>query len=360
MLAQNVVKFENENMKVYNYIQSYFKSLNDKNRDYTEKDNTKTQQAYESDIRLFFHLMRGKEKKAELEYLTMDDLNISQDDFEEFIEILCDLKDEKGSNKYVNKTINRKTVALKSFIKFMKKKKIIDIDISYLELIKGKTERKVHYGALEVHEVMQMSELALKERNKKQEKHFLILFAFKTGLRKAEILNLKWTDFLEKEDRVMINGLGKGNKEFENVSISKDFYNELLTLRNSNEFVFQLSGRRLNDLMDRLKEQLNISPDRCVVFHSIRKAFGTHIYRTTRDINAARIALRHSSILTTQIYLGAEDNQIHHSIFEVEKLDDELYTKVSEDVLKEAISKCSKSTQLMINLQLQELLKQNK
>lgn len=358
MLAEKVVKFENENMKVYNHIQSYFKSLNDKNRDYTEKDNTKTQQAYEADIRLFFHLMKGKQKKAELEYLTMDDLNISQDDFEEYIEILCDLKDDKGNNKYVNKTINRKTVALKSFVKFLKKKKIIDIDISYLELIKGKNERKRHYDALEIHEVLDMVELAKKERNKGNIKSLIILLAFKTGLRKSEILNLKWSDFFVKEDKVTIDGVGKGNKDFE-VSISKEFYNEILRLKTDSPYVFQISSRRLNDMMDRLKLQLNISPDRDVVFHSLRKTFGTHIFRTTRDINAARIALRHSSIMTTQIYLAADENQVHHSIFEVEKLDDELYTKVSEDILKEAISKCSKSTQLMINLKLQELLKQN-
>jgi hypothetical protein len=36
----------------------------------------------------------------------------------------------------------------------MKKKKVIDNDISYLELIKGGKEREVHYGVLEAEEVI--------------------------------------------------------------------------------------------------------------------------------------------------------------------------------------------------------------
>lgn len=358
MLAEKVVQFENENMKVYNHIQSYFKSLNDKGRDYAEKDTTKTQQAYEADIRLYYHLLKGKPKKAELEYLTFDDLNISEDNFEEYIEILCDLKDENGNNKYVNKTINRKTIALKSFVKFLRKKKIIDIDISYLQSIDGKKERRNHYGVLTTEETLKLAELALQERDKGEIKRALILTAFKTGLRLGELLNLKFSDFIRKGEDIYIRGIGKGNKEFE-IKINKDLYDDLQILNKGQEKIFSLSSRRISDMMDRLRTKMGIQPERQIVFHSIRKAFGTMVW-VTSDIENARRALRHSSILTTQLYLGESNFEVNESIFSIEKIDGDLFKNVNHEELLQAITALPKNTQMIINMKLTEILKQNK
>jgi hypothetical protein len=51
-----------ENVQIMEHIQNYFNELNKKNRDYVEKTKNATQIAYETDIRLFFHLIRSKSK----------------------------------------------------------------------------------------------------------------------------------------------------------------------------------------------------------------------------------------------------------------------------------------------------------
>jgi integrase len=349
---------ELENVKIFNHIQNYFNELNRKNRDFAEKTKNSTQIAYETDIRLFFHIMRSKSKGAELEYLSLDDITITQDDFEEYVDALYNLKDVKGENKYVVKTINKKVAALKSFIRYMKKKKVIDNDISYLELIKGGKEREVHYGVLEVEEVIRMSELCLEEREKGEIKRLLILFAFKTGLRINELLSLEWNNFIVKGEEVSVCGVGKGNKEFQ-IKINNNLYQELTTLNKGQNQVFDFCDRRVGDLMKRLREKMNIQPERNIVFHSIRKAFGTLVWRMTGDIEEARRALRHSNIATTQIYLGTGNFELNDSIFSVDKIDNDLYKNVSSDDLLSAISNCPKNVQLIINMKLQELLNKN-
>jgi integrase len=348
-----------ENVKILEHIQNYFKDLNRKNRDYEEKDSSLTQIAYESDIRLFFHLMRNKQKGSELEYLSMEDLMITQDDFEEYIEVLCELKNKDGNNKYLNKTINRKITALKGFIRYMKKKKVLgDLDISYLQLMKGEKERKNHYGALEPDEVIKLSDLAWEtEKRKKELKRLLILFAFKTGLRIGEILSLKWNNIIKLNDEVIVRGIGKGNKEFE-IKITNDLYEELLTINEGKDVIFPISVDSVSDMMERLRNLMGIQKERKIVFHSIRKAFGTLVWKMTGDIESARRALRHENIATTQIYLGTDNYQIQDVIFTVDKIDDTLYKKVNKEELINAISNCPKNVQLILNMKIQEILKQ--
>jgi integrase len=350
-----------ENVQIMEHIQNYFNELNRKNRDYEERDNKNTQRAYEIDIRLYFRLMRGKEKGSELEFLTFNDLVINQDDFEKYIEVLYDLKDKKGNNMYVNKTINRKVTSLKGFIRFLKKKKVLgDLDISYLELIKGEKERKNHYGVLEPEEVLQMAELVLDERGDKgQIKRQLILFAFKTGLRISELMDLTWgSSFIKKGEQWYVCGIGKGNKEFE-IKIPNESYEELLQLNLGQKKVFDYSSRRAGDMMDRLRIRMGIKKDRKIVFHSIRKAAGTMMYRMTGDILAAMRFLRHENVTTTQIYLGIMDYEVNDTLFNIDKIPNDLYNSASKGELIEAIKQLPKNMQLILNMKLFEAQRNN-
>jgi integrase len=361
MLANKVVKLENESTVIFNHIQNFYKDLNKKNRDYEEDHSRRgTVIAYDGDIRLYFNLMRGKEKGKELEDLTMSDIMISQDDMEDYIDRLCDLKKEDGSNKYVNKSINRKITALKEFLRYLKRKKVLgEFDISYLQLIKGIKERKNHYGALESDEVMQMADLSWQLSPRKGEVYrMLILTSFKTGLRLGELLNLKWKDIVKKSNGAILHGIGKGNKPFE-IKVTDQFYNELITINNGQEELFQISENSVSSMMKQLREKMNIQAERQIVFHSIRKAFGTQIWRMTGDIESARRALRHESVVTTQVYLGINHYEIQDVMFMIDKIDDNYYTKVNKDDLLRAISECPDNVKLVLNMKLHELLKGN-
>jgi integrase len=349
MLANKVVKLDNT--KVYDQIQKYLTKHS--------YNSSGTELAYRKDIEMFFKLMKNKE----LPYLTIEDVQLTLDDFEDFIEKLHKAVDDEGNRVYQNKTINRKVSALKGVIKYLAGKKVnneyIVKDVSYMELIDSLPETKNHYGVLEAHEVFKMAELALEEREKGKQKRLLILLSLDTCIRKTALLNLKWSNFIEREDGFMLQVVDKGNKDFRQL-ISKDFYNELLTIKNGTDKVFNLSSDAVNDMMQRLKEKMNIPAERNIVFHSVRKSGVTFRYRITGDVLEAQRAAGHSRLDTTRIYLESEDYGALGAVSSKGKLDMDLYKKVDQETLLEAISICKKDLRLILNMKIQEIVSKQK
>jgi site-specific recombinase XerD len=355
MLAKVTELHETE--QVRKIITSYFESLDKNNRDYQEEYQAEgTKKAYESDIRLFYRSIRKKPQRSELEQLHMSDLQISHQDFKDFKDLLFNLKKPDGKNKYVNKTVNRKISSLKSFVKFLGEKGIIE-NISFLEYVKSEKERKNSYAAFETDEVLLLSKYAKEEREKSEIKSTLILFALDSCLRKSELINIKWSDICEIEGRYILKGIGKGTKEFEKV-ISKSMYEKLLNIKNESEYVFDIKIDAVDKMFQRLVKKLDVNDHRKgnLVFHSIRKAGATHIYKVTKDLNQARIALCHSSIATTQLYLGLSEYGSIGAVSQTEELDMDLYNKVDIGLLRKALDNLDSSNKVVLISELTKLL----
>ncbi|MDT0160392.1 site-specific integrase [Bacillus sp. AG4(2022)] len=342
MLAENVVRLNST--RVYDQIEKYLTTLG--------YNSEQTKVAYKHDIELFFGII----KKKEIEYLTEEDVQLTYDDFEDFIEYMHSKVDKQGNRVYVNKTINRKVASVKGLIKYLAAKKLVK-DISYLPLIKSLPETKNHHGVLEASEVFRLAELALEERNKGEIKRLLILFGLDTCVRKAALLNLKWTDFIEKEDVVIVKGIDKGNKDFRE-SISKDFYRELLTIKGESDRVFEIGIDAVDKMFKRLVKKMNIPEERNIVFHSIKKAGVQFRYRVTGDILEAQRAAKHSRLDTTRIYLEEEDYGALGAVSSNGKVNMDGYKEVSHEILLAAIGKLKKDQQFILNMKIMEVLKE--
>jgi integrase len=190
----------------------------------------------------------------------------------------------------------------------------------------------------------------------KETKKYLVLLSLDTCIRKSAILRLKWSDFEEAEDGIVIKGIDKGNTEFRK-KISKEFYNELLTIKKTSDKVFNVNDNVIDGLMKRYREFFKISPDRKIVWHSVRKAGIMFRFRLTKDILEAQKAAGHKNINTTQIYLQSEDYGAIGAVSSMGKLDNELFKKVDHETLINAIGLLNQDTQLLINLKLNEILK---
>lgn len=345
MLAKNVVKLDNT--QIYDQIEKYLTKHSYKSEE--------TERAYRKDIELFFKLIKDKE----LKYLNEEDIQLTLDDFEDFIDKLYKAEDKDGNRLFQNTTINRKIAAIKGVTKYLYGKKLIN-DISFLELIDSLPKISKHYGVLESHEVFDLAEWALTERTKGETKRLLILFSYDTCARLDECLSMKWNDIVVKEEVVLISGIGKGNKEFRS-TISKDFYNELLKLKKEDsETVFNLSERRVSDMMARARKHFNIPQEREIVFHSLRKSGASYRFRVTGDILEAKKALNHSSLATTELYLQKLDYGAMGAVSSSGKHNDNLYNEVEHDVLLEAISQLPKDSKFILNIKIQEILNKTK
>lgn len=312
-----------------------------------------TKKSYSTHIRDFFSIVRPE--IPDLRFLKEEDVQITLDDFEDFIITL------KEEGDYKNNTINTKVRAVKSLLKYLYSKKIVK-DIGYIQAgqIENLPEIVDSYGVLTVEEVFKLAKLALQERKFGEIKYYLILFALDTCLRKKAILRLKWSDFEVRDDYVIVHAIDKGNKKF-NSKISKEFYNELLNIKKYGENkVFPISSESVNDMMKRLRIKMNIPSERNIVFHSIRKAGVTFQYRITGDILQAKKAANHSNIQTTMRYIGENEYGVIGAVSFGNKIDEELYTKVTHEQLVEAIKSCPKDTQLMVNIKLKEIINNDK
>jgi integrase len=336
MNTQKVVRLYDN--KLYNDIEIFLNEMG------VESEHTR--KAYETDIRQFFRLIKYKE----LEHLTLEDVQLRKNDIEKFKQILLD------SGEFARSTINRKLSAIRSLLEDLKANEW-DINTNFFKKVKWLKTQDNKYGILDIHEVWEMANLAReKEREYKEIKYYFILFALDTCLRKNAILNLKWTDFKGVEDGVIVNAVDKGNKEFRQ-KISKEFYNELLSIKKEGEErVFPISVDSVNNMVSRLRKLMNIPEERNITFHSIRKAGVTFQYRITGDITQAMRAAGHANPIVTMRYLDMRDYGVTGAVSFGNKIDEELYKKVSHEELLKAIENCPKDMQLILNIKLKEII----
>lgn len=346
MLANAKVS-ELEINKVYSEITKF---LAEKYDDNSKSENTIRE--YERDIRTFFTVLRGKD----IEYLTVEDIHITKEELRDYKNYLY--RELKNGDS----TVNRKLSTIKSLYAYFDEYELIKTNNT--KNIKSKTiNNKNHHGHLSIEEVWKMAELIkVQPRVKKREvKYYLILFAVDTCLRKNAILNLKWSDFEAKDDNcVVVRAIDKGNKEFRPL-ISKDFYNQLLSIKEDNsEYVFNITTNGIQNMMDKLNEWMGFPSERNIVFHSFRKAGVTFQYRVTGDILQAKKAANHSSITTTELYVEEEKYGLLGAVSSTGSIDEDLYKKVELCDLISAIDKLPKSQRMLLNIKLNELTKMTK
>lgn len=339
-MNQAITRLDTEVNEVYEQIQMFLRKKGLKSE--------KTMINYEKDIKDFFKVVRGKD----INELNKNDIQVTLDDFDRFILEMVD------TEKYENATINRKVNAVRSLLKYLAAKKLVD-DISYFSEIERLPENIKGYGALSVDEVLRLAELALKEREKGKIKHYLILFALDTCIRKSALLNLKWDDFEEREDGVIVKVVDKGNSQFRQ-KISKEFYNGLLTIRNGSEYVFPMDRKTVDRMMKRLVNQMDELKNRNIVFHSIRKAGVTFQYRLTGDLMQAKKAANHKKAETTLIYIQEQDYGITGAVSSSQSIDLELYKKVPYEVLLAATEQMKNDYKIILNSKINEILNNHK
>lgn len=284
---------------------------------------------YKGHIRDFFETVIDKE----INFITVEDIqSLSDESFHKFIRIKI--------SEISPSSISAKIDAVKSFLRFLKaklKQENIFIDLDYFELIEKPKFNNESYDAMTIDEVYEMSELALGERNGEL-KRLLILFAFRTFLRKTAILKVKWEHFKELNGKIKLHAIDKGSKEII-ISVSNGFFDELnKKLNKGQEYVFDIHSKTVDRFFTKLKNKMNFG-NRSIVFHSIRKAGATHFYQMTNDIMATSRRLNHSDVRITERYIGITEYDDFDDSFkrENEKEDVSLLKRLTKEELIEII-----------------------
>lgn len=216
------------------------------------------------------------------------------------------------------KTQNYYLIALRSFLKYIKKIGVETMGADQIELAKV-SER--HLDLISEGEL----ERLLKSPDKKDlaglRDRAILEMLFSTGLRVSELCSLSRNIDLSK-DEFSIRGKGEKIRVVFLSEEAKSAIKEYLKERKDmNESLFIRVGRKINE-----KDDARLTPrsierivkhhaikagiTRKVTPHVIRHSFATDLLGNGADIRSVQMLLGHSNIATTQIYTHVTDRQL--------------------------------------------------
>ena len=217
------------------------------------------------------------------------------------------------------RSVNRKVTTVKSFYKFLMKEQIA-VDNPAVHLPLPKVRKKLPYF-VEENNLHHLLDDGFFENNFTGIRDKLIItLLYGTGIRLAELLILKESDFNKKEYLIRI--FGKRNKERiipypKSINKLLDSYvqvkNEttgstterLLTTENGKPVYEKLIYRVVKNNLAKVTLLEKKSP------HILRHTYATHLLNKGADLNAVKELLGHSNLAATQVYTHTTFERLH-------------------------------------------------
>lgn len=333
-----------------NVIGLHIGSVNEDIQTFISKfDSKNTQTNYERSIRSFFMWFT----KKPLELLQREDLHVRNADV---IKYQTYLRNHEAD--YTNTTINNMMAAIQSLYEFLEINEY-DVNSKYVK-VDVLPDDSESAGDLFHHEAEAMANL-VKGHKKGQEKSALIRLAYTTSFRKSSLLNLEWTDIKRnpEADHYLVTTVGKGGKKH-TVPISAELFHELELIKEqkyyqqySDNKIFHLSKTTIQNMMDTLKEEMNIPDERNIVFHSFRNVAAS--YGSLEEVKAH---LNHSDINTTNKYYRHKMKDYSQSISlrMEDKLDDDVFESLSKEELIQLIKQQAVGTVIQMKKEALEMI----
>ena len=211
---------------------------------------------------------------------------------------------ELSENGLSTRSINRKISSLKSYFNFLIA--INKLNFSPLKLHRNlKVEPKIiiPFNEREMDKVFEI----FNNNSGKLDRDFLIIeILYSTGIRRDELINLKFEDIYFEQGLIKV--LGKRNKErlvpvlpnllskIKKYSSNNSINSYLFKSKNGKKISPSTIYRIVKKYFRQISSKNKISP------HVLRHSFATHMINNGADINSVKEILGHSSLASTQIY----------------------------------------------------------
>lgn len=218
------------------------------------------------------------------------------------------------------RTQNYYMIALRAFLKFLRKRDIAAISPEKIELAKLPERELDLITSIELERLMQAPREAFKkEKDPDKARTYLrdsaiLELLFSTGLRVSELCALN-ADIDLTRDELSVRGKGEKVRVVFLSSAAKEAVRTYLKARNDMEEALFVDGRpdKLHRIIPRdvqrhLKSYVARAGITSVVTpHTLRHAFATDLLSNGADIRSVQQLLGHASINTTQIYTHITD-----------------------------------------------------
>jgi integrase len=143
----------------------------------------------------------------------------------------------------------------------------------------------------------------------------IIVMALHTGMRKGEILNLKWAD-IDMRNRTITIRKTKNN-ELRILPINEVLYRtlEVMGQQLDNQYVFSnTDGKPYRDIKVGFRAALRRTGIRDFRFHDLRHTFASHLVMAGVDIRTVQVLLGHKDIRITMRYSHLSDQNLRKAV----------------------------------------------
>ena len=263
--------------------------------------------AYSNDIESFFSFL-----KSEFKQLEHEEVDYSQVRY--WITKLVDMGLSNG-------TINRKISSLKTYYKYLVKIEVLKSSpLLNHKALKQNKKIQVPFSEDEIKAVL---ELNINNHFDDIRNKLIVELLYSTGIRRAELINLKLTDVDINQNQIKV--LGKRNKERyiplmksvqdtislylikRNLLDSIDDIPYLFLTKKGKKIYSALVYRVVKNYFTQASAKVKKIP------HILRHSFATHLLNNGADLNSVKELLGHSSLASTQVYT-------HNNISELKKV----------------------------------------
>ena len=235
------------------------------------------------------------------------------------------LNRQKGtkSDSMKRRTQNYYMIALRAFLKFLRKRDIEAISPEKIELAKLPERQLDLITPAELDRLMKApGEAAAKEANEHKKTAYLrdraiLELLFSTGLRVSELCALN-SDIDLSRDELSVRGKGEKVRVVFLSPAAKEAVRDYLKARKDMEEALFVDGRESaphritpRDIQRHLKAYVaRAGITNVVTPHTLRHAFATDLLSNGADIRSVQQLLGHASINTTQIYTHITDSHL--------------------------------------------------
>jgi site-specific recombinase XerD len=227
------------------------------------------------------------------------------------------------SDSMKRRTQNYYMIALRAFLKFLRKRDVAALSPEKIELAKLPERQIDIMTSSELNRLMQAPSDALaKETDPQKRRNYMrdaaiLELLFSTGLRVSELCALN-SDIDLTRDELSVRGKGEKVRVVFLSLAAKDAVRAYLKARDDMEEALFVDGRKDHlhritprDVQRHLKSYVARAGITSVVTpHTLRHAFATDLLQNGADLRSVQQLLGHASINTTQIYTHLTDSHL--------------------------------------------------